>query len=89
MNLTHSPKTIKSLPDEFLIELDIKSHRSGIETDAHLWSMINLLHALQEFFRHDSTVYAAGNRILCYRDETNLWQSISPDIMVIFGVEKK
>ncbi|MFQ5629217.1 MAG: Uma2 family endonuclease [bacterium] len=59
------------------------------ETDLHLEYMIYLLHALREYFRNDQMVYVTGNIFMYYLDEANVRQGISPDIMVIFGVEKK
>jgi hypothetical protein len=51
--------------------------------------MIALLHALEEFFRKHLFVYVSGNIFLYYLDEKNKIQSVSPDIFVVFGVEKK
>lgn len=59
------------------------------ETDRHRELMIALLHALKEHFRDNLKVYVGGNIFIYYRDEANVMQSVSPDIFVVFGVEKK
>jgi Uma2 family endonuclease len=59
------------------------------ETDTHRTMMIDLLTALDEYFQDDPMVYVSGNIFLYYRDEANALQSISPDILVVRGVEKK
>jgi len=59
------------------------------ETDLHRKLMIALLHALEEFFREQMSVYVSGNIFLYYLDEANERQSVSPDIFVVFGVAKK
>jgi Uma2 family endonuclease len=72
--------------DEYLPESDGKPMA---ETDLHLDYMIYLLHALREYFRNDQMVYVTGNIFMYYLDEANIRQSISPDIMVFSGIEKK
>jgi len=59
------------------------------ETDAHRDNMISLLHALKERYRHEPMVYVSGNIFLYYRDEARERKSVSPDILVVFGIEKK
>jgi Uma2 family endonuclease len=59
------------------------------ETDIHRELMIALLHALKQYFRDHPMVYVSGNIFIYYCDEAGSLQSVSPDIFVIFGVEKK
>lgn len=59
------------------------------ETDVHREQMIALLDALTEYFRDDPRVYVTGNIFLHYLDDAGERQSISPDIMVVRGIEKK
>lgn len=59
------------------------------ETDIHRDLMIALLHALKGYYREHSLVYVSGNIFIYYRDEAGSLQSVSPDIFVAFGVEKK
>lgn len=59
------------------------------ETDVHREQMIALLDALAEYFRDDPQVYVTGNIFLHYLDDAGERQSVSPDIMVVRGIEKK
>jgi Uma2 family endonuclease len=59
------------------------------ETDVHREQMIDLLDCLTEYFRSDPMVYVTGNIFLYYRDLEGTRQSISPDVFVVRGVEKK
>jgi Uma2 family endonuclease len=77
---------LDSYPEDYLPESDGKPMA---ETDRHRELMISLLHALKEYFRDNLKVYVSGNIFIYYRDETNVMQSVSPDIFVVFGVEKK
>lgn len=51
--------------------------------------MIGLLECLEEYYRSDPNVYVTGNILLYYRDEEGERQSISPDVFVVRGIEKK
>jgi len=51
--------------------------------------MIGLLECLGEYYRSDPNVYVTGNILLYYRDEEGERQSISPDVFVVRGIEKK
>jgi Uma2 family endonuclease len=75
-----------SLREEYLPESDGKPMA---ETDRHRDLMLGLLHALQEYFRGNPRVYVSGNIFVYYLDENGERQSVSPDIWVVFGVEKK
>jgi Uma2 family endonuclease len=59
------------------------------ETDVHRDQMIELLNCLKAYFRADPQVYVTGNIFLYYLDEAGERQSVSPDIFVVRGVEKK
>lgn len=59
------------------------------ETDVHREQMIALLDALTEYFRDDPQVYVTGNIFLHYLDDAGERQSISPDLMVVRGIEKR
>jgi Uma2 family endonuclease len=72
--------------EEFLPESDGKPMA---ETDVHRRQMIDLLNALDEYFRDDPQVYVSGNIFLYYLDEAGIRQSVSPDIFVVRGIEKK
>jgi len=71
---------------EYLPESDGKPMS---ETDAHRDAMVELLNALKEYFRRDPQVYVTGNIFLYYLDENNVRQSVSPDIFVVRGIEKR
>lgn len=75
-----------SNPEEYLPESDGKPMA---ETDLHREVMIYLLFALKEFFRDDPQVYITGNIFFYYLDEAGERQSVSPDVFVVRGVEKK
>ncbi|MDZ7289497.1 MAG: Uma2 family endonuclease [candidate division KSB1 bacterium] len=75
-----------SYQEEYLPESDGKPMA---ETDVHRDLMIALLHALKEYFREAPQVYVSGNIFIYYLDENGERQSVSPDIFVVFGVEKK
>ena len=74
------------MPEEYLPESDGKPMA---ETDRHRDQMLASLHALQEYFRPNPRVYVSGNIFVYYLDENGERQSVSPDILVVFGVEKK
>lgn len=59
------------------------------ETDVHLNLLIALRYALKQYFRERKDVYVSGNIFLYYRDEQGHRKNVSPDILVVFGIEKK
>jgi Uma2 family endonuclease len=59
------------------------------ETDVHRKQMINLLNCLEEYFQSDPQVYVTGNIFLYYLDEAGERHSVSPDVFVVRGIEKK
>ncbi|MCK6557919.1 Uma2 family endonuclease [candidate division KSB1 bacterium] len=88
MSATGSPILTpeRSYPEEYLPASD---GRPMAETDVHRRLMLDLLHALEEHFREQPLVYVSGNIFLYYLDERGVRQSISPDVLVVFGVPKK
>lgn len=63
--------------------------RPMAETDAHINLLTALRHALKQYFRERHDVYVSGNIFLYYRDEQGRRKNVSPDILVVFGIEKK
>lgn len=59
------------------------------ETDRHRELLIALLHGLKAHLRGNPKVYVSGNIFVYYRDENGKMQQISPDILVVLGVDKK
>lgn len=73
-------------PEVYLPESDGKPMA---ETDEHRDIMMDLLDALEEYFRDNAQVYISGNIFVYYKDEAGEMQSVSPDILVVRGVQKK
>jgi len=84
--ITHTIQPRHSYPEESLPESDGKPMA---ETDLHREVMIYLLFALKEYFRDDPQIYVTGNIFFYYLDEAGERQSVSPDVFVVRGVEKK
>lgn len=59
------------------------------ETDTHRAQMIELLECLEEYYRADPNVYVTGNILLYFRNAAGERQSVSPDVCVVHGIEKK
>ncbi len=57
------------------------------ETEVHLFEMMRLILTLVDWFAARLDVYVVGNMLLYY-EEGNPRASISPDVMVAFGVPK-
>jgi len=72
--------------EEYLPESDGKPMA---ETDRHRDQMLASLHELQQHFLDNPQVYVSGNIFVYYLDENGKRQSVSPDVLVVFGVEKK
>jgi Uma2 family endonuclease len=72
--------------EEYLPESDGKPMA---ETDTHRRYMLDLLDALEDYYRDDERTYVTGNIFVYYPDETGKLQPVSPDIFVVRGVEKK
>ena len=58
------------------------------ETDKHRDLMIDFIQMLKQYFENENDVYVSGNLFLYY-EEGNPKKVISPDVFVVFGVEKK
>ena len=83
----HDSSSPSLVPEtEYLPESDGKPMA---ETDVHRSQMIELLNCLEEYFRADPRVYVTGNIFLYFRNPEGERQSISPDIFVVRGIEKK
>ena len=78
-------KTIQSAPTIFYPESDGKPMA---ETDTHRDLMIDFIQTLKHYFKNENDVYVSGN-LFMYYEEGNAYKSISPDVFVVFGVEKK
>lgn len=80
------------LPVEVLEEEEVDYPESDgkpmAETDVHIEQIIYLRTALQHHFRHRPDVYVSGN-ILVYYSQGDPSAVVSPDILVVKGVEKK
>ncbi len=72
--------------EEYLPESDGKPMA---ETDTHRRYMLDLIDALEEYYRDDKWTYVTGNIFVYYPDETGKLQPVSPDIFVVHGVQKK
>lgn len=82
----HAPPTSSTPETAYLPESD---GTPMAETDVHRTQMIELLDCLGEYYRDDPRVYVTGNIFLYFRNPEGERQSISPDIFVVRGVEKK
>ncbi len=78
-------KTIQSAPTIVYPESDGKPMA---ETDVHRKLMMDFILMLEDHYKNDDDVYVSGN-LLMYYQEGNPRKSISPDVFVVFGVEKK
>ena len=78
-------KKIQSAPTILYPESDGK-HIA--ETDTHRDLMNNFISMLRHYYRNHNDVYVSGN-ILMYYEERNPKKCVSPDVFVVFGVEKK
>ena len=58
------------------------------ETDVHRKLMMDFILILEDYFENNDDVYVSGN-LLIYYERGNPRKSISPDVFVAFGVEKK
>ena len=58
------------------------------ETDTHRDIMMDLISELTEFYKDNPIVYVSGNLLLYYR-EGDPKKSLSPDVFVVKGIEKK
>jgi Uma2 family endonuclease len=58
------------------------------ETDIHAKLLMYLISSLRIFFTERENVYVTGN-IMFYYEEDSLYDVVSPDVMVCFGVPKR
>ena len=58
------------------------------ETDLHIEEIIRMRHILKSQYADKPDVYISGN-IMMYYEEGNIHASVSPDILVSFGIGKK
>ncbi len=58
------------------------------ETDLHIDEIIRMRHILKSHFAENPNVYLSGN-IMMYYEEGVIQSSVSPDILVTFGIGKK
>ncbi len=58
------------------------------ETDIHRDVMVDFIQILRNYYHNEKDVYVSGN-LLMYYEKGNPRKSISPDVFVAFGVEKK
>ena len=58
------------------------------ETDLHIEEIIRMRHILKAQYADKPDVYISGN-IMMYYEEGNIHASVSPDILVSFGIGKK
>lgn len=58
------------------------------ETDLHIEEIIRMRHILKAYFAEKPDVYVSGN-IMMYYEEGDIQSSVSPDILVSFGIGKK
>lgn len=58
------------------------------ETDAHRDLMTDSIETLKHYYRNENDVYVSGN-LFMYYVEGEPSKCVSPDVFVVFGVEKK
>ncbi len=78
------PRTLEAAPTIIYPESDGKPMA---ETDVHRNLMVDLIHMLEHHFR-DAPFYVSGNLMLYY-EEGDTKKSVSPDVFVVHGVDKK
>ena len=78
-------KKIQSAPTIVYPESDGKPMA---ETDVHRKLMMDSISILENHFKYQNDVYVSGN-LLMYYEKGDPRKSISPDVFVVFGVEKK
>ena len=78
-------KKIQSAPTIIYPESDGKPMA---ETDVHRKLMMDSISILENHFKYQNDVYVSGN-LLMYYEKGDPRKSISPDVFVVFGVEKK
>lgn len=62
--------------------------RPMAETDVHRQQMTDLIQTLQQHYQGREDVYVSGNLLMFYQEGDNR-KHRSPDVMVVFGAQKK
>ena len=89
MNKEHKTKPIKYVPtDDKGIYYPESDGRPLAETDLHRIIIIETYYKLKSHYEDYDDVYVSGN-LLIYDIPGKPQRSISPDVMVVFGIEKK
>ncbi len=89
MNTKHKTKPIKYVPtDDAEIYYPETDGKPLAETDLHRIIIIDTYHKLKSHYEDYDDVYVSGN-LLIYDIKGNPRRSISPDVMVVFGIENK
>ena len=89
MNSKHKRKPFKYIPtDDKNIYYPETDGRPLAETDLHRIIIIDTYHKLRSHYDDHDDVYVSGN-LLIYDIPGKTRRSISPDVMVVFGIEKK
>ena len=78
-------KKIRSAPTLVYPESDGKPMA---ETDTHRNLMMDFILMLKDYYQNENDVYVSGN-LLLYFEEGDPKKCLSPDVFVVFGVEKK
>ena len=78
-------KKIRSAPTLVYPESDGKPMA---ETDTHRNLMMDFILMLEDYYQNENDVYVSGN-LLLYFEEGDPKKCLSPDVFVVFGVEKK
>lgn len=83
---------IEYLPPDRVVQQPVYYSESDgepmAETDIHANALIYLREALKDYYRDDPQVYVAGD-LLLYYVEGDPFQSVAPDVFVVFGVPKR
>ncbi len=77
-----------TLEEKSLVVYPESDGKPVAETDWHIFEIFALLSALGLHFEDDPDVYVAANNFIYY-EEGNPKARFSPDVYVVFGVEKK
>lgn len=70
------------------IEYPTSDGKPMAETEIHRDLMMDLIRTLQRHFAGDPMVCVSGN-LLMYYEEGDKWRHVSPDVFVVFGIEKR
>ncbi|MHB2016587.1 MAG: Uma2 family endonuclease [Candidatus Xenobia bacterium] len=76
------------LTDQHGMEYPTSDGKPMAETDVHRDQIIALILSLQDRYKERPDVYVTGNLLMLY-EPLDGRQHLSPDVMVVFGVDKK